>query len=34
MSNDGGKDDEVRDSIYTTISNMVTPSHQGVVAIW
>ena len=34
MSNDGGKDDEVRDSIYTTISNMVTPSHLGVVAIW
>ena len=31
MSNDGGKDDEVRDSIYTTISNMVTPSHHGVV---
>ena len=34
MSNDDGKDDEVRDSIYTTISNIVTPSHQGVVAIW
>ena len=39
MSNDDGKDDEVRDSnyTYTTISsyvNMIAPSHQGVVTIW
>ena len=36
MSNDGGKDDKVRVSIYTiqSVIIMVTPSHQGVVAIW